>query len=108
MSYTRSLDVHSFRSSGLGHQSIKQWDPADLLSGLPPALLSVSSELLIRIWDDEVEVQYKYDTFMSKTYEIKDGRIMFGAKKVKLSEASIMIGIKYIVEDLRGMTEPLD
>jgi hypothetical protein len=83
-------------------------DASVLVSNLPEELLNITESLVVKIWDDQSSVMYRYDTFMSKAYKVEDGYIRLGVKRLKLAGMILVVGVRIECEELESLIDPPD
>jgi hypothetical protein len=59
-------------------------DPMKFLADLVDGLNSFDIGIAVNLTDGESRVSYALSTFVSKQYEIEDGKVKFGYRKLKL------------------------
>jgi hypothetical protein len=73
-------------------------DPAQLLRDLLPKLTTLDIPLVVTLTDNSTSVSYPLNVFTSKLWRINDGKVIFGLKKIRLSELSANITYDIDVE----------
>jgi len=76
-------------------------DPFQLLDPIISQLRSLDVPLVVKITDGVTTVEYTLAIFTSKLWPIRDGKVVFGLKKVVFDEikASISVTIITVKED---------
>jgi len=106
MPYSKVIDVRDCIVSVSSDTDEKHLEPGRVLSALPIDPTAMNSIMVVRITDGTKSVEYETDTFLSKTYPIRNDSIRFGSVAIKVNLLSIMVGWKFLIEDLRSITEP--
>jgi hypothetical protein len=66
-------------------------DPIALLDDLLPHIKSLDIPLAVTISDGEKSISYLLSIFTSREYEVRDGFVLFGLKKLKLKNLNVNI-----------------
>jgi len=74
-------------------------DPVALLDDLITNVTSVDIPLVVRVCDSRQGVNYLLKNFISKEYEVKDGRVKFGIRWLTLRELRVEIKYDLMVSD---------
>jgi len=82
-----------------------RFEPGQILATLPPSFLDYTHELCILITDGRTLVELSFDSFLSRTYTTKDGKMKIGYTELSLSNLSVAIQWKVILEPLSRMTD---
>jgi len=81
-------------------------EPGKIFELLPSEFANVQWPLCVLVSDGTNSVEYSMSTFLSKSYRVVGKHVKFGSKRLKLSNLSISVGFKFLIEDLSPMTEP--
>jgi hypothetical protein len=87
------------------HESI---EPGKILERLPKCFLELDKTIFVRLSDGRSSVEYKMSTFLERSYPLRGKYVKFGSKMLELEKISIFIGLKYIVEDVSLLQDPVD
>jgi hypothetical protein len=105
MSYSRVLDVSGCIQVSDYNPSVSFFEPAVAMQSLPKALLDMGNTLTVLIRDEETSIEYRFDTFISRSYGMIGDRVKFGSKSIQVDKMAIYVGVKFIPDDLSGMTD---
>jgi len=76
------------------------FEPGKLFGQLPDIFTKTQSMITIMISDGHQELEYDFNTFMSKSYPITDRFIRFGSLRMKVSNITMTVGYKCRILDL--------
>jgi len=105
MVYSRILDINSALVVDSLHEGNLFLEPGKLIELLPAELTNISTPLCVLVSDGVESVEYTLTTFISRSYRVIGKKIRFGSKKLMIDRLSVSVGVKFLIEDLTGITE---
>jgi hypothetical protein len=103
--YSCAVDINDCLVSGSSDTDPVRFEPGQILATLPSPFLDYTHELCIFITDGRAQVELSFNSFLSKTYLTKDGKMKIGYTELSLNNLSVAIQWKVILEPLSRMTD---
>lgn len=104
MVYSRIIPVSSCIVKDASSSDPEEFEPASVIQFVPDELIKSEYTVVVTISDGDQSLEYNLDTFMSKTYSVRNGKIRFGAIGMSITSLVIMVGLKFYIEDLINIT----
>jgi hypothetical protein len=99
------VDINDCLVPGSKDTDPVRFEPGQILATLPSSFLDYTHELCILITDGRAMVEMSFDSFLSRTYITKDGKMKIGYTELSLNNLSIAIQWKVILEPLSRMAD---
>jgi len=91
--------------SELRLNSSESIEPSKILARVPKSILESEMELVAIVSDGRKRIEYTLPQFLSTSYPIRGEHVKFGSVFLVLSQLSIVIGVKLLVEDLSHLEQ---
>jgi len=100
MVYTRIFDWRDCTITVDPNTNAVEFEPAKILEQVPKSWTNDTKGLIVNISDGSSEVEYTFEKFLAHSYEIHEGMIKFGQKHLDIGKLKVIIGVKFLLEDI--------
>lgn len=105
MVYSRIINVTDCIVPDPDNLFSNRLEPGYVLRGLPKEWLDSQSPVVILIRDDTSTLEFTLDSFLKKSYAIRNGKVRIGPKLFTLSQLSIHVGHKIILQNIDSIID---